>query len=264
MRKVVCVFSGANYDETTAAIVERAPKMGADEVIVYDDKYLETTEFRKLNSWLWDHHKKRGYGWYAWKSYIIYDAIQRLSRGDVCMYIDADTVPIANFGTLFDLCAKEGGITLFEASAWPSQSQWCKTDCYYTMGMPDNRYKSQRAGCARFSLFQAGNWRATQFLMEWLTYSVNKLSTTFDPSIIADEPDDFTEHRTEQAIMTNLAHKYSVPLHREADQHGIGRDLDWNLYPQLFVQCPTTSHLNTTAPVLGSKYFNATVRSSDR
>ena len=44
-------------------------------------------------------------------------------------------------------------------------------------------------------------------------------------------------HRTEQAILTMLAHKYGYPLWREADQDGnewIGRDP--GDYPQLFEQ----------------------------
>jgi len=51
-----------------------------------------------LNRWLWDHPHKRGFGWYAWKPYIIWHALSNLQAGDVVLYVDADTVPIAPYG----------------------------------------------------------------------------------------------------------------------------------------------------------------------
>jgi hypothetical protein len=59
-------------------------------------------------------------------------------------------------------------------------------------------------------LFQEGQWLAHQFLIEWLTYCVNPLATTFDTILLAPNVEGFVQHRAEQAILTNLSHKYRI------------------------------------------------------
>jgi hypothetical protein len=236
MKKYCITFGGQAYDSTTRMIVENAPKMGADEVLVYDDLWLTKQDFYQMNHWLWDHHHKRGFGWYAWKPFVIYDALQRCQDGDVVMFIDADTYPIANFSMLYDICKKDGGIMLFAAEPFKNIG-WCKADCFIVMGQLNRLGKiDDQAGVARFMLFEKGKWKATQFLMEWITYCINPLANTFDPSILGKEHQLFQEHRCEQAIMTNLAFKYGLELYREACGGGEYSGRHRHLYPQLFLQ----------------------------
>jgi hypothetical protein len=254
MRKLLVTFSGAPYDATTRQIVENGPRLGADDVMVYDDRWLLSQDFYRQNRWLWDHPHKRGFGWYAWKPYIIWHALSVAEPGDVVLYIDADTVPIADLRPLYRRCVEDGGIMLF-ASENHVQRQWCKRDCYTVMGQDVPRYWDVQAGVARFMLFEKGPWRTTQFLMEWLTYTVNPLANTFDPSILGVEYREFIEHRAEQAILTNLAHRYQLRLYREACESGEGSHRDRDLYPQLFTQV-NSDEAHVTADSVGSRYAN--------
>lgn len=261
MRKIYITFGGAAYDVTTEKIVEDAPKYGADEVWVYDDLWITQQDFYKQNKWLWEHPHKRGFGWYAWKPYIIWDALSRLDDGDIVLFTDADCIPVSDFSILFDVCNKDGGIMLFTAQSH-SNHKWNKRDCLVVMGQDEPKYRFAQAGVARFMLFQKGHWRTTQFLMEWLTYCVNPLATTFDPSKILPEHEGFIEHRTEQAIMTNLAHKYGIKLYRECCDAGEyklsdGSHMnDRNLYGQLFQQINPYKTKSTSEIGNGSKYRN--------
>lgn len=265
-KKIYITFGGEVYDGTTALIAALAPKFGADEVRVYDDNWLmrERADFVEHNRWLWDHPHKRGFGWYAWKPFIVLDALERAKDGDVVMFTDADTFPVDDFSVLYETCARDGGVMLFKAGGNVNrrftQAQWCKRDCYIAMNQDEPRYYEAEAGVARFMLFQKGQWRAQQFLMEWLTYCVNPLATTFDPSILADEPEGFVEHRTEQAIMTNLAHKYGFKLYREACELGNAFPEDKALFPQLFSQSNPWG--NKTAPCVGSRFRNVDIASA--
>ncbi|HEY4503953.1 MAG TPA: hypothetical protein VJJ28_02500 [Candidatus Paceibacterota bacterium] len=255
MRKIYITFGGSIYDEMTAIIVRDGPKFGADEVWVYDDFWITQQPFYKQNKWLWEHPHKRGFGWYAWKPFIIYDALSRLQDGDIILFTDADCVPITDFSVLYDICVKDGGTMLF-ASQGNRHYKWCKRDCYIVMGQDNEKYRDVQAGVARFMLFQKGHWRNTQFLMEWITYCVNPLATTFDPSILGEELPGFIEHRTEQAIMTNLAHKYGLKLYREADDAGVQYSEDKDLYPQLFQQINPYQEKITSDVNKGSRYRN--------
>jgi hypothetical protein len=254
-RRIVISFSGAAYDRTTEILVNTAEKFGASESpFVYDDAWLEDHEFRHLpsNQWIFNHPgdktgRKRGICWFAWKPLVILDALGKMQDGDICLYLDADTYPIAEFSMLYDECARIGGIMLFQATGC-SNRDWVKCDCWFVMGMdpagrpmgkldpaPEWSRDSQHA-VARFMLFQKGPWRTQQFLYEWLTYCVNRYATTFDHSYITGEWLDLHEHRTEQAILSLLALKYGIKLYREADAFGNSVDNDKELFGQLFVQ----------------------------
>lgn len=255
MHKIYITFSGKPYEETTRSVVEAAPRFGADRVLVYDDIWLLAQDFYHVNYWLWDHPHKRGCGWYAWKPFIILDAMKRAADGDVILYADADTVPIADLSPIYDTASCEEAM-LFAASAWSNNSWWCKRDCFAVMGQDSPRYHECQHGVARFMAFTKGPWRPYQLLIEWLTYCLNPLANTFDPSILGRELPGFREHRAEQAILTLLAHKHGFKLYREADESGEGHGEDRELYGQLFSQRNLREHPNVTAPVEGSCFAN--------
>lgn len=246
MRRIYCTFGGSQYDETTALIVRDAPKYGVDEVRVYDDRWLLTTEFYRTNRWIFDHKSKgehRGFGWYAWKPFVILQELLRQESwvrvgGTVLLWTDADTYPIGDLTPLFRRCHDDGGIMLFAAEGW-TQGQSTKRDCMIAMNADspiEPCYRFNQHATARFALFEAGNWRAKQFLMEWLTYCLNPLCVGLEPSFLAPEYPEYNEHRSDQSIMTNLAHKYGCKLYREADQFGDGTGRNRDLYETVFHQ----------------------------
>ncbi len=272
MKKIYITFSGAGYDDTTTLIVTRARDLGADDIWVYDDKWLMGTEFYRQNKWLWTYPENhpigprsaRGFGWFCWKPFIILDAMMRINAGDILLYTDADTYPISDFSMLFTECERIGGQMMFAAQGCRNW-EWIKRDCYIVMGQDEPQYHNGQHAVGRFMLFQKGRWRPIQFLIEWLAYCVNPLAQSFEPSVLgfpeitgpADCPSRvFKQHRTEQAIMTLLCLKYGLKLYREACQFGEGCDDDRDLYPTLFRQMPRTL-ANTLS---GSRYANMPAR----
>lgn len=265
MRRLYITFSGARYHGTTRKIVENAQKFGATQPsIIYDDIWITEHPFYTQNQWLWEHPGdrqgvKRGYGWFAWKPVIILHTLEMMDDGDIVLYTDADTYPIHDLSTLYTTCHDEGGIMLFEAMGCDHQ-HWCKRDCFIAMGQDTDEYRFRLHGAARFMLFEKGPWRPKQFLCEWLAYCLNRNCQTFDPSVISPEHPELTEHRTEQAIMTNLAHRYNIPLHREACDFGNPAILSGmrpnDTYPQLFKQVGVPWPYPPPLPVTGSEFRN--------
>jgi hypothetical protein len=111
--------------------------------------------------------------------------------------------------------------------------------------MDDARWYDTQHAVARFMLFQKGPWHVEQFLMEWLSYCINGAATTFNRSVLRSELDGHTEHRTEQAILSLLAHKYGHKLYREACDFGEPSPEDKDLYPTLFKQVHSTKAKGT-------------------
>jgi hypothetical protein len=276
MRRIYCTFSGSMYDQTTQRIVEDAPKFGVDEVRVYDDRWLMDQEFYHLNRWIFDlksRNEHRGFGWYCWKPFVILTEMERAqwipqwtpdpsgpeaNHAPVILFTDADTYPIGDLTPLFQRCKDEDGIMLFAAEGW-TQGQSTKRDCMIAMGCDTDRvrhaasYRCRQHATARFALFEVGNWRAKQILMEWLAYCLNPLCVGLEPSVLSPEYPEYQEHRSDQSILTDLAHKYGVRLYREADQFGDGTDRDRDLYGTMFHQIGCYDQPRT---LNGSKYRN--------
>ncbi len=236
---IYVTFGGAAYDSTVGRIVERGKSLGATDVWVYDDAWLETTEFRRLHRALWEHPGsngvKYGYGWYCWKPYVIIRAMERMHYSDVLLYTDGDTFPIADFRSLYDYCIRERGFFLFEASGC-SNRQYVKRDCFEIVDPLHTVPIDSQHATGRFALFQKGRPDVETFLLDWLRFGTDPRVPTRDPSVMAPEYPGFEENRGDQSVLSILAHLYGIPLHREADAFGNGVKKDWGLYPQLFEQ----------------------------
>jgi hypothetical protein len=272
LKHFYATFSGYAYDITTKLIIDHAPQMGADEVLIYDDLYLTGTDFYRDNQWLWQHHGdannvKRGFGWFAFKPWLLLDVLSRMNDGDLCLFTDADTYPIHDFSALYVECERIGGLMVFGAAGWHGcQSVWCKRDCFIAMGCDDPKYWYADHACARFMVIQKGPALVRWFLEEWQRYCINPLCTTFDKNVLGYPNIDgkgerlpwdgsFREHRCEQAILGNLVVKYGRRMYREACQYGDDpyySHADRNLYPTLFCQDGRVGD-NTLA---GSAYRN--------
>lgn len=253
MKRIYITFSGKAYDATTKRIVEDAPKFGVDEVRVYDDRWLIETGFRAYNMWLFETAKRFGFGWCSWKSFVIQQALMGQDSSAVVLYTDADTYPIADLSPIFDGCrnSKEG-MFLFEAQGCPND-RFTRRDCFIAMGMDDPKYSGLSHACGRFQLFRP-TFLAAQFLAEWWAYSVNPMCQTVTLSKYGKDAEIYHRHSNEQSVLTLLAHKYGIPLHREACQFG------WpatthpeDTYPQLFHQEYCTGDRNDLS---GSSYRN--------
>lgn len=259
MTKFYITFSGRGYNDTTKKIVEGAPRFGADQVLVYDDLWLTQTEFYRMNQWLWQCKGPgnltggRGFGWFCWKPFVILDCLERfMEPGDIVLYTDADTYPIADFSVLYDECARANGVMLFRAEGWLNRP-WCKRDTAIVMAQDFPEYYNAPHAVARFMLFQKGSWQGKQLLIEWLTYCLNPLANTFDESILGEEIEGFRESRTEQLILSLLATKHCRKLYREACQFGDAAADDRDLYPTLFHQGLLSSNRKDLS---GSDYRN--------
>ena len=262
MRRIYCTFSGKQYDETTQRIVEDAPGFGVDEVRIYDDRWLLSTEFYKVNRWIFDlrsRNEHRGFGWYSWKPFVILHALDRATiqwlqsppaDPPIILWSDADTFPIGDLTPLYEQCRKDGGIMLFAAEGCV-QGAWTKRSCMKAMACDTEEYRRSQHAVGRFMLFEAGNYRAKQFLMEWQTYLLNPECVGLEPS--PDEYPEYVEHRSDQSILGNLAHKYGLKLYREADGFGDGSQRDREIFGTVFKQ---VGQYDKPKSMEGSRYRN--------
>lgn len=256
-------FGGADYDGCTErAIAHWYADPDRGRFLIYDDLWVERHPFRHQNAWLWEHSspssvRGRGFGWYAWKPLIILHALDGwgVADGDVVLYFDGDTVPVRDLEPIHRVARRDGAM-FFKAQGF-FQNEWCKRDCFLVMGQDEPRYWHQPHAVARFLAVRKGDWKARQLLTEWLTYCVNRFATTFDSSVLGkSELQGFREHRTEQAILTNLIHRYGFRLYREACQAGDCSDEDRDVFPEALFHHENLQNQNRANPAIGSRFRN--------
>lgn len=216
-------FSGRQYHETTKRIVEDAPGFGADQVVVYDDVFLRECrpDYWERVRYFRDHPGVRGVDFFCFKPFVVLDAYRRLSAGDVMLFTDADTFPIAPLAPLYDLCRAQGGVVLFNARGCVNEL-WTKRDVFTLMGCDDEAHRKSWQAVGRFMLYEkVGAFPVERFLGQWLGYTANPFINTFDPSALGlPDAEGFRQNRCEQSVLTNLAVTYGVKLHREACEFG--------------------------------------------
>lgn len=255
MKRILITFGGRAWDGTLERIVEAR---GVDRVLVYDDVWLMQADFYRQNIEWWSKPDvkyglvNRGFGWFIWKPYVMRHALANAEPGDIVLYTDADTYPIADLSPLFAETERNGGIMLFHEMGC-THSRWCKRDCFIQMGQDHPLYRDVRHGCARFYAFRKGNYTGAALLEDWQRFCLEPLCNTFDDSVLAPEHPEFYEHRCEQAILTNLAYRHGLKLYRTACQAGALQPEDQEIYPQMFeqVDCPKDKR-----DLSGSKWRN--------
>lgn len=243
-KRILITMGGVAYDEQVGR-QRRFCEAAGIEHKVYDDRWVLDSPFYALNRWIFDREPQHGLGFCSWKPFIIQHALHNFcsgSSGDVVMYLDGDTFPIADFSMLFD-DAQRNGIWLAEEQGCICR-QWTKADCFFAMGCLNKReYLEAPQACGRFSLYRAGDYCVRQFLAEWQTYSLNPSCTFHEKSSVLTALDDasLVKNSCEQSVLGNLAVKYGIPTHRTPDQNGWpvawdGKYKPEDSYPQLFLQ----------------------------
>lgn len=140
----------------------------------------------------------RGFGYWAWKPYIILKAL-RDRPGASVMYSDSLVDLVSSPGPLFNL---DADITLFDQEH--VHGRFTRRDCLMLMGCDTPEARNGLTLNAAYCIFH-DTFKAREFLTEWLEWCLNEQAIGDVPSVLAPEHPEFVDHRHDQSILTNLA-----------------------------------------------------------
>jgi hypothetical protein len=172
---------------------------------------LKTTEFYKNNKELLD--SKKGAGYWAWKPFIILKVLESIDYGDALFYCDSGINLIRNPRELIPLCKKEGGILLFSNDV--QSFKYTKRDCFVEMKADYKRYWHSYQAFGGFQVYIKTK-KTVEFIKEWLNW-VQIPHLVDDSMSIKPNFKGFIQHSWDQSILSILAQKHNINLHRRID-----------------------------------------------
>jgi hypothetical protein len=216
MKTVLTTLSNKLYIESRLRLNDSALKYGFDEVASYDFDDLKGTAFFEENKKLL--LNPRGLGYWIWKPYILSETLKKVSEGDIVVYCDAGIEIIRNVAPLFEICETQP-ILLF-ANGTLKNRVWTKRDAFILMKADSRKYRNGLQCDASFSVFKKCE-QSILFLKDWLHFCCDERVVTEMPNVCGKKNFfGYKEHRYDQSILSLLAIKYNVPLHRMPSQFG--------------------------------------------
>ncbi|MDJ0523012.1 MAG: hypothetical protein QNJ90_13160 [Planctomycetota bacterium] len=206
--------SDEGWDVRQQGLADSARRHGFHEIVSWTRPKLMATPFYAAHRDVLD--RPRGAGYWAWKPYIIRQALEDAREGDHVVYWDVgrgreDARETGNrfrrsIRPLVRWCDRQGGGAL--PGVWIPQSgangMWTKRDCFARMGCDEPRYWEAPQVSASFSIWRR-DARSLAFVDRWL-------ACVCDPQLVTDDPNTcglpdlpgFVDHRHDQSILTNL------------------------------------------------------------
>ena len=222
-RVVVVTFCTAEYDVSAEVLRDTAISIGgADEVRVYRPSDVAAF-FREFPDLL---PESRGYGWWAWKPWIVHSSLRDLDEDDVLVYADAGIMfegPLDEWTTADAVAAP---ITLFRLGGWKTTDYrvraWTKGSALRAMGVDaDSQLDSVQVSGA-FQVYRACP-TSVRFASEWLRWCSARDVVDDDSRGVPDDAA-FVAHRHDQSVLSALATepewKSAIRVEEDASQFG--------------------------------------------
>lgn len=165
-----------------------------------------------------------GFGWYAWKPYIILRALQDADEGDLVIYQDTgrrEPVLISRSLREWDAYLAERGlpgVAGVRIPDWGPNRLWTKQSAFRTLGLQGPRYEDAPQIQASWSVWRKSA-QTEAFVGEWAELC-QRLDLVGGPLENGPEGEvsGFHEHRWDQSLLTLLALRDGLPTLTPAER----------------------------------------------
>lgn len=209
-------FATPQYKRSQNQLNTSALSFGIDKIHNFTEKDLKKTPFFKAHQAILS--QERGYGYWLWKPYFILQVLNSVPPNDIVMYADAGNTVISHLSPLFHLCQKED-IVIFQVHGH-NNGTWTKRDAFVLMDCDTDFYHTAQQVCGSPILFK-NKELSRDFVEKWLFYCQNVSILTDSPNI-SGKPNlpQFRDHRHDQSVLSHLALKQGLTIHRDPSQFG--------------------------------------------
>lgn len=261
MKKTLCTFANHFIAKGFPRFKEQAESMRIfDEIIFYTQNDLGKDFRAKYGRYLFPY--SRGFGYWAWKPYLILKTLEKLDEGDILLYTD--------LGCFFNPKGQERMMEYYEMvekspvgilgfrsyeksyNGMPENTyyeyQYTKGDILDYFGVRNDLSYTQTTQFEATAIFFKRTNITIKFLQEWLEAIYTDLTLITDAPSRSPNLEGFVENRHDQSLYSILAKKYKIA---EVSTNEIfPKEQNWSLlenYPILAMRdmhYPTRFHYN--------------------
>lgn len=241
---ITCISYGdKKYIDAARFNLETAKIHGADNTILYGPWDLPLSF--KLKNWRVYfgrsglHMRRRGAGFWIWKSYIIKETLSQLKEGDILIYSDGGSVYVNDIGEILK-CFDEQQLSVMVFSLRILEKKYTKRDTFVLLNADEPEYTDTMQRLATYIVLRK-DAESIAFVNEWhdackdyriITDSRNKMGKKNYP--------EFIDHRHDQSILSITAKKHGIKEYRDPSQWGNNISewpedvLERSRYPQIW------------------------------
>jgi hypothetical protein len=192
-------------------------------VLSYDRKWLVSTDFYEENKSLLD--EKPGGGWWAWKPYVILDALSKVEENDYVIYCDCGDMISPNIKPYVENTLSDDEFCLLLLGN-NTNKDYTKRDCFILMGCDEEDYWNSNQLEAGVQV-----WKKTEesinIVSDWMKFCLDSRIIKDDPSVLEEEHETFKEHRNDQSVLTNIAIREGLNVSNQEFRNFIECDYDY-------------------------------------
>jgi hypothetical protein len=209
-------FATPQYLRSQKQLNASAKRFGVDIIHNFTQKDLKKTAFYTENKAILS--QEQGAGYWLWKPYFILKVLNQVAPNDIVLYADTGNTVLADLSSLFTLC-RQNNIVLFQVHQHFNKA-WTKRDTFVLMDSDTPQYHDAQQVCGSPLLFLA-NDISRDFIEKWLFYCQNEAVLTDIPNTCGEmNAPEFQAHRHDQSVLSLLALKAGIPIHRDPSQFG--------------------------------------------
>jgi hypothetical protein len=212
MKNFLISFGSKGYEGTLNTLKQSAINY-FDEVIIYNEN--DITELREK---LPEHFNAgRGFGYWVWKPYLLLKTMkEKMVDNDTIFYIDSTTNFITSPEKILEITQNDD-IVLF--SSCYVNNGWTRYDTFYLMDCLGEKYVNGEHSHGAFMVFKKTK-KSLSFLEEFLNNCSNYQIISDASNKYGVNFKEFKDHRHDQSILSLMAIKHGIQLHRDPSQWG--------------------------------------------
>lgn len=201
-----------DYEKNLYKHLNKYKEIGIKDIFLYTEDCLPK-DFEWLYKDFFQKHR-RGYGYWAWKSLIIYDSMKKINDGDMILYHDVgrSCYPFEIKSSIIPLAEKikkeNKGIGIAKGPF--SHKEFCKRDAFYYMGCDEEQCWNLKQLSATWSFWEKSEL-SKKFITDWIKWCFHEKEIITDSPNRCELPNlpEFKDNRHDQAILTNLLYLYN-------------------------------------------------------
>lgn len=212
MKTVFLTYGGGHlkyYNAIDRLVKEMKNFYNFDKIITYTDLELQKTDFYEKHKDFIKSNKK-GYGCWIWKSYFVYNELQKLDDDDILVYLDCgfeiNDKGLDRFLWYIEETKNKGSL-FFYLEDKHTEKKWNKMDTIKKIPVDEHLLCSPQVVGGAF--FIKKNKENMQFIKQWYDICQDYQMINDMPSIEKNF-NEFIEHRHDQSVLSLLVKKYNM------------------------------------------------------